>query len=225
MTIETLKQKIIDYSRDRKYFSIEDLKRYFQSTNIPYTDESVKKYLYNFQKDHSLYSAGRGWYSTIITPFQLESEPIKEIIVKLKDHFQILPFSCWSTQQIRSYFHHLPGKFVTFIYTDADSLGPVFDYLRDLYPNTYLNPAKNEVRKNFLIQENTIVLRHEITEEPRDGHYARIEKILVDLYFEKERINLIDGWEYDRIFENIVKQFRIDAAKLVRYAKRREMKQ
>lgn len=114
---------------------------------------------------------------------------------------------------------------MSFIYTDADSLGPVYDYLRDIYPNTYLNPGQDEVRKNFVIQENTIVLRQAITEEPRDGHYARIEKILVDLYFEKERINLIDGWEYDRIFENIVKQFRIDAAKLVRYAKRREMKQ
>jgi len=158
-------------------------------------------------------------------PFRLEKEPVQGIIDRIKEHFQILPFSCWSTQQIRSYFHHLPGKFVSFIYTDADSLGPLFDFLRDVYPNTYLNPGQDEVRKNFMIQENTIVLRREITEEPRDGHFARIEKILVDLYFEKERINLIDGWEYDRIFENVVKQFHIDAAKLVRYAKRREIKQ
>ena len=118
----------------------------------------------------------------------------------------------------------MPGKFVTFICTDVDSLGPVFDYLRDVYPNTYLNPDQKEVRKNFIIQENTIVLRQEITEEPRDGHFARIEKILVDLYFEKERLNLIDGWEYDRIFENIVKQFRIDISKLSRYAYRRKIK-
>jgi len=112
---------------------------------------------------------------------------------------------------------------VTFIYTDADSLGPVFDFLRDIYPNTYLNPGQAEVRKNFMIQENTIVLRQEITEEPREDHFARIEKILVDLYIEKERLNLIDGWEYDRIFENVIKQFRIDISKLSRYTYRRKV--
>ncbi|MBC8400724.1 MAG: hypothetical protein H8E14_04480 [Candidatus Marinimicrobia bacterium] len=67
-------------------------------------------------------------------------------------------------------------------------------------------------------------MRPEISEEPREGYFARIEKILVDLYFEKEKLSLIDDWEYDQIIENLVEQFRIDAAKLVRYAKRREVK-
>ncbi len=184
----------------------------------------MKQTLYYIKKEKHLFGAGRGWYSTIKTPFRLEKKPVKGTINEIKEHFQILSFSCWSIQQIRSYFHHLPNKFITFVYTDVDSIGPVYDFLRDIYPNTYLNPGQNEVRKNFVIQENTMILRPEISEEPREGHFARIEKILVDLYIEKDRLNLIDGWEYNQIFENITQQFRIDISKLSRYAYRRKVR-
>ena len=214
----------MNFAEGRNYFSLAGLKHSLDDKGIKYTRDSIKQTLYYLKKDKVIFSSGRGWYSSIATPFRLEKEPVQDIVNRLKEHFPYLPFACWSTQQIRSYFHHLPGKYVTFIYTESDALGPVHDYLREDYTNIYVNPNQGEVRKSFAILDNTVVLRQELTEEPRDGYFARIEKILVDLHFEKERLYLIDGWEYDRIFENLANHFRIDAAKLIRYAQRRKIK-
>lgn len=114
--------------------------------------------------------------------------------------------------------------YVTFIFSDLDSLRILFNYVREHFENVYLNPRQDEVRKNFVIKDSTFVLRPSITEEPRKGHFATIEKILVDLYLEKDRMVLIDGSEYNRIFRNVVTASRINVSSMLRYATRREVK-
>jgi len=180
--------------------------------------------LYSLKKDGFIYNSGRGWYSILSEPFHLDKEAITGIVSLIGAHFPSLPFACWDTQQIASYFHHLPGKFITFIDTESDALSAVYDFLIEQYSNVYLNPTLNEARKNFRIMDSTLVLRPAVSEEPREGLFARIEKILVDLYFEKERLNIIDGWEYSRIFENVAQHFRIEVAVLLRYAQRRKIR-
>ena len=63
-----------------------------------------------------------------------------------------------------------------------------------------------------------------ISEAPGKGNSAPIEKILVDLYIERERLDLFDSWEYERLFKAITQQYRMDMAGLMRYAKRRKVK-
>ncbi len=125
---------------------------------------------------------------------------------------------------MKSYYHHLQARFVTFVYTEQDYLPVLFDFLREKNPNIYLNPRQEETRKNFIILDDTFVLRSSITEEPQNKHYAEIEKILIDLFIEKDRLTLIDTSEYKRIFENIIFSQRVKIAKLIRYASRREVK-
>jgi len=200
------------------------LKSYLKSQEISYTDESVKKYLYNLKKEKQIFSAGRGWYSTIKTSFVLNTQPVKELANCIQQEFPLLSFSCWSTEQLVSYFHHLPTYFVTFVYAEPDSLPSIRDYLRQKFNNVYLNPTKRDISSNFYLTEKTLILRPAISEEPQKEYYATIEKILVDLYLEKDRLDLMDSWEYHKLLHNIIDNFRINIARLLRYANRREVK-
>jgi hypothetical protein len=226
MTNITIKEHIIDYARDRYYFHINDLKRYFTEKGIKFEEDTLKKYLYLLKKNKVIYPAGRGWYSNIQKEFELNIESIKKIIKLLTDKFPLLEFSCWSTEQLKGFFHHLPTQFVTFIYTDKDFLPSVKDFLIENDYNVYLNPHKIEVEKFVELKPQTIILRPSVSSRvSKEKNLTKIEKILVDLFMEMKKINLIDQEEYIKIISNIVLNYRINMAEILDYADRREAKE
>nr|CBH37778.1 hypothetical protein BSM_12550 [uncultured archaeon] len=138
----------------------------------------------------------------------------------------ILYFSCWSTEQIKGFFHHLPSQFVTFIYADKDFLQALKDFLTDKGYNTYLNPRKSETEKYVELKNQTVILRPPISSrEPKNQCFAKIEKILVDLRMETRKVNLMDMGEYQKIFSNIICNYRINMAEMLDYAERRKIKE
>ena len=181
----TIKESIIDYTRDRYYFHINDLKRYFTEKGIKFEEDTLKKYLYLLKKNKVMYPAGRGWYSNIQKEFELNIEPTEKIIKLLIEKFPLLEFSCWSTEQLKGFFHHSPSQFVTFIYTDKDFLSTLRDFLTENYYTIYLNPSKIEAEKFIELKIKTIILRPSASSRvSKEKNLTKIEKIIVDLFME-----------------------------------------
>ena len=221
----TIKQSIINYARDRYYFHINDLKRYFTKKRIKFRENSLKQQIYLLKKEEFIYSAGRGWYSNIQKEFELNIEPPAKITKLLIEKFPLLKFSCWSTEQLKGFFHHLPSQFVTFIYIDKDFLQSVKDFLIENNYNVYLNPHKIEAEKFVELKTKTIILRSTISSRvPEEKNRAKIEKILVDLFMETKKISFIDEAEYTKIFSNIIFNYRINIAEILDYAHNRKIK-
>jgi hypothetical protein len=222
----TIKEHIIEYTRDRYYFHINDLKRYFTKKGIKFRENSLKQQNYLLKKEEFIYSAGRGWYSNIQKELELNIEPTEKIIKILIEKFPLLKFSCWSTEQLKDFFHHLPTQFITFIYTDKDFLQSVKDFLIENNYNAYLNPHKIEVEKFVELKTKTIILRPSVSSRTsKEKNLTKIEKILVDLYMEMKKISFMDKDEYSKIFSNIILNYRINMAEILDYADRRETKE
>lgn len=100
----------------------------------------------------------------------------------------------------------------------------LFEFLRDEDFNVFTNPGKAETEKQFMIRHRTVAIRPFISEEPGTDHYVAIEKLLVDLFVEKDRLMLMDGAEYERVARNLIGSARINMAKMLRYAGGREMR-
>ena len=222
----TLKEHIINYAKNKRYFNITDLKKYFAERGIDFKNDTLKKYLYLLKKENFIYGAGRGWYSTIKDEFELDTKPVEEIIALIKDEFPLLDFSCWGTEQIKGFYHHLPSQFVTFVYADKDFLQALKDFMADNGYNTYLNPRKSETEKYVELKNQTVILRPFISSrEPKNLRLAKIEKILVDLLMETKRVNLMDMGECQKIISNIRLNYRINMAEMFDYAERRKIKE
>jgi hypothetical protein len=140
--------------------------------------------MYRLKNETMIYEAGRGWYSIIEKIFELETAPIEEIRVLIEGKFPLVKFSCWSTEQLKSYFHHLPTRFVTFVYADKDFLQPLKDFLEDSGYNVYLNPTVTETAKYVDLKNHTAILRPPISY--RDSNNQQLAKI------DKERIRNIN---------------------------------
>ena len=222
----TIKESIIDYAKNKYYFHINDLKRYFTEKGIKFEEDTLKKYLYLLKKNEVMYPAGRGWYSNIQKEFELNIEPTNKIIKLLMEKFPLLEFSCWSTEQLKGFFHHLTSQFVTFIYTDKDFLQSVKDFLIENGYNVYLNPYKIEAEKFVELKTKTIILRPSASSRvSKEKNLTKIEKIIVDLFMEMKKISLIDKDEYIKIVSNIIINYRINMAEMLDYADRREIKE
>lgn len=226
MANTTIKESIIDYARDKYYFHINDLKRYFTEKGIKFEEDTLKKYLYLFKKNKVIYPAGRGWYSNIQKAFELNIEPTEIIIKLLIEKFPLLEFSCWSTEQLKGFFHHLPSQFITFIYTDKDFLSTLRDFLTENDYNIYLNPSKIEAEKFIELKTKPIILRTSVSfRVSKEKNLTMIEKILIDLFIEMKKISLIDKEEYIKIISNLILDYRINMAEILDYADRREAKE
>lgn len=225
MNKNSISKHITDYTRNKFYFSLKDLQNYLKQHSIEYTQENLKKTVYRMKINNIIYNSGRGWYSTLKKEFQLDLRPVGKVIKLINEEFPLLEFSCWSTEQLKGFFHHLPSQFITFVFSNKDYLENLKDFLSDKDFNVYLNPQKGEAEKFVHLKEKNVVLRPSITyREPKSKYYAKVEKIIVDLYMEAKRMKLIDLEEYKRIVSNIIGNYRVKMSEMLDYAHNRKVR-
>ncbi len=194
-------------------------------------DEKVKRktfnrYLVDWKKESLIYSAGRGWYSDIPEEFALYNEPLVELNAFLTKTFPLLEFAFWSTRQLTSYYHNLPGKFHTFVYVDRYSMRDVANVLLKEYPEAavLLDPDKQAIA-NFSPKDNNLIVRPILYDDRKfaAAPCLHIENILVDLAIESEALSLMDGAEYSAIMDNVAASGRIKPGVIVRRLTRRKV--
>ncbi len=204
---------------NRRYFSRDDL----CDPILAGRSGTLNRYLVDFNKNGILYGAGRGWYSFVKQSLELDQQPVKKMVSSLEKKYPLLSFSVWSTEQLKSFAHHMLTRFVTFVYVNRDAISGIYDFLKDSGYDVWLNPRGNDARK-FSIGEKTVVIRPAISRESSCGHFANIEKILVDLFVEATALNLMDEDEYYRILRSVLTAGRADIGTLLNYARRRKFK-
>jgi hypothetical protein len=218
---EILQNLIEEYKNSgKKYLSLKKMKEDLYSQQPDFKSETLKKNIARFKKQNVIHSAGRGWYTFLPKTFVLDTVPLRNNINLLKREFPLLEFNVWSTEQLAAYFHHIPTRFFTFIYADKDYLQTIYEKLIIKGKNVILNPTPKEAKKIFNVEKETIILRSSTTEAPVDEHYAKIELILTELYREKDKMAILDEWEYEKIFKNIVLESRINISIFVLYNRR-----
>jgi hypothetical protein len=217
-----VKLRFKEHFKDKLYFTYEELKGNIFPEHISFEKSTMDRYIYNLTKSELIFDAGKGWYSSIKAEFKLETESLKNTFNLMKQEFPLLDFYLWSTQQLAAYFHHVPTRFFTFIYADKDYLQAIYEKLLIKGKKVILNPSPKEADKIFNVEKETIILRPSTTEAPVNEHYAKIELIITELYREKDKMAILDEWEYEDIFKNITCRSRICIASLMRYNKRLE---
>jgi hypothetical protein len=219
-TVTSIIQEVIS---GKKYFSVEVVKKSAGKIQRGIKPLTINQYLYNMKKAGDLYDAGKGWYSSIPEAFHSSIKSLDKLDSMIHKQYPLLSFSLWSTEQLQPFAHHLMSQFTHFVFVEVDAISSISDYLREQGYQTYANPQKLEVEKYFHASPKTVVIRPSITREPVEGHFAKVEKILIDLFIERDRLFLMDEAEYERVFRNLVLSNRINMARLLGYAERRKI--
>ena len=221
-----LKEKVLpELKKLGNYFSYDDVKAHLAKiaeAKVPAS--TLKNYLSKFVEDGVLFDAGKGWYSNLSESLELSAELLHEITKLLSKQFPLLDVSCWSTEQINPFMHHLLARYVTFVYTSLDAVEIVGDALRDAGYSVLVNPVAAEIEKSYTKIENPVVVRPSVTKEPTAvSGVAPPEKLLVDLLFENNKLSIMEPSEAAEVVKKAVQAGRVNMAALQSYAKRRRV--
>lgn len=187
------------------YFSLAAVKRALADAEIELSDDTLREYMSEAMKTGIVGNAGRGWYSRHTVPVGLDPKPVAKIIRTVKKAFPLLDFCCWSTVQFNPFALHLIGQPTIFLYAESDALETVAESLRGSGWNAWANPGKTDVERFVRPGERTVILRPAKSGQPEAmEHVASIEKALVDLLVEANKLQLMDEAEVQRIIDGVL---------------------
>jgi hypothetical protein len=204
------------------YYNAEAVNTWLQKRKLRCPPATLNRYLHEFTRAGLVFAAGRGWYSSLATPFTLDREPVSSLVQELNKTFPLVEFSCWSTEQIKGAMHHLLSRFVTFVNVEADSMESIWEHLRDAGWDAWLNPRGTEAAR-FAVRERTLVVRRESRKSPSKEPFASIEKLLVELCFEARDLQLMALPEFHTMLANLAGTSRIQMGTLLSYAAERKL--
>lgn len=201
------------------YFSLAAVKRAIAEAKIELADDTLREYMSEAMSSGLVSDAGRGWYSRHTKPVSLDPKPVAKIIREVKKAFPLLDFCCWSTVQFNSFALHLIAQPTIFLYAESDALETVAGFLKKEGWDAWSNPGKSIAERFVHPGDRTVVLRPAIVKQPETkDHVAPIEKALVDLVIEAQKLKLLDTPEVQRIIDTALGAGLLQLAVLLAYA-------
>lgn len=226
-----------------KNFILEQLKEKFKEEKI-FSRESLLDFYRQF--DPNLNDSTFRWRihhlkaKNIITPlskdlFTLNSKPEykpsisefeKKIANKVEKQFPGIKYIIWSTRSVNEFLLHLIPRFITILQVEVDALEPVYEFLRNLnIGTTYFQPDEKEIERYVFDSEQSIILQSLISKAPiqKTGKIDTItlEKMIVDLYCEKDLFISFQGSELVHIINTAYERYSVNFTTLFHYARRR----
>jgi len=212
--------RILPALKDKNaYFPLAAVKRAVAEADIELSDDTLREYMSEAMKTGIVGNAGRGWYSRHTAPVSLDPQPVAKIIRTVKKAFPLLDFCCWSTAQFNPFAQHLIGQPTIFLYAESDALETVAGLLKKEGWDAWSNPGKTEAERFVRPGERTVILRPSKSAQPdAKEHVAAIEKALVDLLVEANKLQLTDEAEVQRVIDGVLGAGLLQLAVLFGYA-------
>jgi len=229
--------KLIDRFIDRGYISKSELQEFYQLQFQELTNQTFRRILYALEKKNVIIPLGAGLY---VLPGSSSNPPIKKKFIPniseleqnlgdiMKNHFPYLQYILWETRILHEFMIHQPGQNQIILEVEKDTTESVFNKLKELsIQNTFLEPDREEYERYIINLQECIVILPLIKQSPKirinDIIYARLEKILVDVFSDGKHFFVFQGQELINIFENASLYYWINPKTLFRYAGRRKV--
>ncbi|OAA31958.1 hypothetical protein AT15_03800 [Kosmotoga arenicorallina S304] len=212
-----------------KYISKKELVKYFKKQNPKISDSTIRRRIYDLKKSGVITNSGRGQYLIENRPSFLppDSAFLKKVVKSLTKRFPYLSNYCiWETKWLSEFTVHQASLPLVILEVERDTEESVFNFLKESYNNIFLKPGIKEVEKYFAFNEKNIVVIPLISQSPisKIGNIKipKTEKILVDLFCEKNLFIAYQGQELINIYKNVIKKYAFNRTTFWSYAKRRK---
>lgn len=222
---------VLEYFNDSAEFSLDGVMHIYQLEEPEITKNAVMLRINHLVKKGLLSRTGKGLYAL---GKKLDYKPIpdtdlQKLYRKLINQFPYAKFCVWNTKLFNEFMIHQPGRFYTLIETEKDTSEFVFNYLKKINNEVFLNPNEKILRLYALNSAKCFLVKDLVSETPtqtiENTPTITIEKMLVDVFCDNIIFNTQQGSELDNIFVGAFTKYNINKTKLFRYSNRRTKKQ
>lgn len=223
-----VREKFIAYD----YITKDDLYRYFTEQEPALKDSTLRWRIYHLKKAGVLLPVKRGVYELNTLPKKSLFDPpaskkMDDLYSIYFSSFKMEPCALWSTEWLAQFMELQPTYYFIVFEIGKELTHPLFFYLKQEKKDVYLNPDREMMRDYVLERKNPVVVRTLLSRAPlqktRNGlPIASLEKILVDVFCDKDLFIPYQGSELKNIFTNAWKNYSLNLSVLMNYAKRRK---
>lgn len=221
---------LIEFLRRKETFTVKEILTFLREKIPDATENAASLRLHRLVKSGEIQRLGRGLY--IISDKKKfrpsPDETQKEISERINNQFPYIKYCSWRLSSIREFHQHLPVTEYLIVEVEEEAMDAVFHFLKDSRENIYKTPSKEIIEDIIIGAGEPIIVIPLISQSPLmriDGvTMPTLEKILVDLFAEKDLFYFLQGNELLHIFRNATDKYAVNLDKMLRYAGRRNKK-
>ena len=215
-----------------KTFSRDDLYAFYLEYEPDLKDGTFGWRIYDLKKKNVIKRVGKGIYTLCDKPaYQPEiNESSKKIARLLDKNFSDLSYCVWESSWLNEFSNHQVTSFFIILEVEKELINSVFFNLKDNnVKDLFLQPGGREMEIYVLEKEKPVVLKclisrsplQQITDKKLEVNIPALEKILTDIYCDRDTFYFYSGNELETIFETAINRYPIDFSRLLAYAARR----
>lgn len=210
-------------------FSAKELFEFYKTYEEELLESTFRWRVYELKKEGVLRSVKRGIYILDnMKKFQPEvSRSTKILYNQIRKRYPYIDISVWDTSWLDNYMNHQLYNSLTIFEVDKEVVSSVFNFLKEKKDKIYMNPTESDV-ENYILSSDAIIVKPLLKEAPVQDSgnvkIPKIEKILVDLFFDKTLLVSYQGDEMKNIFKRAFEEYEINLTTFYRYARNRGIK-
>ena len=207
------------------------LKQFYQRNEPTLKETTFRWMLYELKKQNILLPLDRGVYKLYDGPVLPDYVPqlsknLQLLHRKITAQFPYVNFCLWESGCLNEFLLHQVGKSLLIVEVEAEATEAVFYHLKENRRNVYLAPTLQEMERYVYSSADSIVIKKLVSQSPllylKEIPTSKLEKILVDVFADKEFFYPYQGNEQIILFQNAFARYRLSLKTLYRYAQRRK---
>ena len=221
--LEQLKKEF----KGKPFFTRESLLAFYRQFDPELNESTFRWRLYSLKAKRIITPISQDLFTLNFKPnFKPDVSEVEIIADKVEKQFATMKYCIWSTKVISEFMLHIPGKYMTILEVEQDALEPLYEYLKTQNNNNvYIEPEVKEIERYIFDSEQPIILQSLISKTPIQKvgkiYTVTLEKLIVDLFCEKNLFIAFQGAELVHIINNTYHRYSINFTTLFHYARRR----
>ena len=225
---EYINKKLVAKFKDRNHFKRDELYDFYRSFEPNLNEGTFGWRIYDLKQNNVIKSIGQGLYAISYKPKYTPaiSKKLLKLDKLIQEKYVNAKYSIWETAWLNEFTIHQSA--INYIILDIEKFAAesAYYYLKDKkYANVFLNPTENIINQYISEEKEVIVVKNLLHRAPvhkvRKTRVPLLEKIKVDIFYDKHIFFFYQGEEMFNVFDKAMRNYSINFTKLFAYAKRR----
>ncbi len=214
------------------FITKEDLYRYFIEQEPGLKDSTLRWRIHHLKESGVLLPVKRGVYelNSRSQRQQFNPSPSKKMINLYQAYSsQFSSESCalWSTEWLAQFMELQPAHSFIVFEIEKDLTQSLFSYLKQNRKDVFLMPDQDMMHNYVMERKDAIIVRPMVSRAPLQKMrnslpIASLEKIMIDIFCDKDIFIAYQGSELKNIFNNAWKNYALNLSAMMNYAQRRK---
>lgn len=226
MNSKLQESKVIQLFTRQEFITNTDILYLYRTDEPAISEATVNWRIYHLVQKGVIQRIGRGKYregkTRTFSP-ELSSKTIRMAKLIGKE-FPYIDYCVWELMTINNFSQHMINYNMIFLEVEREVIDTVFRTLKDM---KYKVIRTKDITEDLSDYAGYVCVRALVTEAPvlkeKYGQVALLEKILIDLYCDKEFLPF-HGNEIYHIYKNAFNDYTLNESTMLRYASRKKKK-